>query len=209
MSSRKAPPPARSVAKSISAKATRAKATAAKPPVAKPTAAKAGKKASSSKAIVKKVAAKKAMAEPSAADKTAFAKAMYQGIQPGTEAARSVARKKNGGDAPQVEVLRKIPAPVEIVENEISARAVALAQEIEKSLRDGDFEKFQPHAQQALISAVCRLYSANNDLGHRFGAIGQPSAVNATDVMVLCGALLKAVDLQVFELGLWQSWSSR
>ena len=157
--------------------------------------------------------AKKLMsAEPPSEAKAAFAKAMLQGVQPGTEAARSVARKKNGGDVPQVrqvEVLRKIPAPDESVENEPSARAVALAQEIEKALRDGDFEKFQPHAQQALIAAICRLYSANNDIGNRFGAIGQPSAVNATDVMILCGALLKAVDLQVFELGLWQSWSSR
>ncbi len=172
--------------------------------------AKSGVKSSATTAA--RAMAKKLMsAEPPSEAKTAFAKAMLQGVQPGTEAARSVARKKNGSvpQAPQVEVLRKIPAPVEIVENEASARAVVLAQEIEKALRDGDFEKFQPHAQQALISAVCRLYSANNDIGNRFGAIGQPSAVNATDVMILCGALLKAVDLQVFELGLWQSWSSR
>ena len=32
-------------------------------------------------------------------------------------------------------------------------------------------------------------------------------SVTGTDAMILCGALLKAVDLQVFELGMWQSWS--
>lgn len=155
---------------------------------------------SSPKAKTKPVGRKRAIAEPSSADKVAFGKALLKGVQP-------EAGKKDG--APEVELLRKIPAPEPIVENEASARAVALAAEIEKALRDGDLDKFQPHAQQALIAALCRLYGANNEMGNRFSAIGQPSVVSATDVMVLCGALLKAVDLQVFELGLWQSWSAR
>lgn len=152
------------------------------------------------KAATKSAGRKRSVSEPSSADKVAFGKALLKGVQPEAD-------KKN--DAPEVELLRKIPAPEPIVENEASARAVALAAEIEKALRDGDLDKFQPHAQQALIAALCRLYGANNEMGNRFSAIGQPSVVSATDVMVLCGALLKAVDLQVFELGLWQSWSAR
>lgn len=116
-------------------------------------------------------------------------------------------RKPAGKKA--VEVLRRIPAPHKIVENDASIRATALAREIEQALREGDLEKFQPAAQQALIAAVCRLYGAHHDTGSGFPAIGQPSAVSATDAMILCSSLLKAVDLQVFELGLWQSWSAR
>lgn len=155
------------------------------------------------KTTAKTPARQRAPVEPSSADKVAFGKALLKGVQPN----EPPQRKKKA--APDVVVLRKIPAPEPVVETEASARALALAAEIEKALRDGDLEQFQPHAQQALISALCRLYGAHNEMGHRFSAIGQPSVVSATDVMVLCGALLKAVDLQVFELGLWQSWSAR
>ena len=34
-------------------------------------------------------------------------------------------------------------------------------------------------------------------------------AVTATDVMVTATAMLKAVNLQLFELGMWQAWSGR
>ena len=36
-----------------------------------------------------------------------------------------------------------------------------------------------------------------------------PDAATATDVMVTVTAMLKAVNLQVFELGMWQAWSRR
>jgi len=36
-----------------------------------------------------------------------------------------------------------------------------------------------------------------------------PDAVTATEVMVAVTAMLKAVNLQVFELGMWQAWSGR
>ena len=33
--------------------------------------------------------------------------------------------------------------------------------------------------------------------------------VSATEVMVTASGLLKAADLAVFELGMWQSWTGR
>jgi hypothetical protein len=33
--------------------------------------------------------------------------------------------------------------------------------------------------------------------------------VSPTDVMITASALLKAADLQVFELGMWQSYTGR
>jgi NAD(P)-dependent dehydrogenase (short-subunit alcohol dehydrogenase family) len=89
-----------------------------------------------------------------------------------------------------------------------SEEALRVAAMIEKALADGDLNCLQPHAQQALIGALCRLYAANSEAGNRYPIVGGRTAVTATDVMVMCGALLKAVDLQVFELGMWQSWSS-
>lgn len=63
--------------------------------------------------------------------------------------------------------------------------------------------------QAALASAV-RAYAeraAERDEG--LSAFPSQDSVTATDVMVTVTAMLKAVNLQVFELGMWQSWSGR
>ena len=163
---------------------------------------------------VAKAARKPAISnEPSPQDKADFLKAMSKGIKPNTEAARKVDAKKRAAPAQSeqaetVKILRKIPAPGAVVNTAESEEALRVAAMIEKALADGDLNCLQPHAQQALIGALCRLYAANSEAGNRYPIVGGRTAVTATDVMVMCGALLKAVDLQVFELGMWQSWSS-
>lgn len=172
--------------------------------------------------------------EPSSQEKADFVRAMSKGIAPNTAAARKVDAKKTGStagakpaaktsgakakapaagkraepEAPKVEVLRRIPAPEKVIDTPASAEALRIAAMIEKKLADGELDALQPHAQQALIAALCKLYAANSEAGQRYPILGQRSAVTATDVMIMCGALLKAVDLQVFELGMWQSWST-
>lgn len=202
------------------------KRTAAKTPVkAAPAAKAAGKGAGKSAAngapksagkIASKSAApapvRKAAAGPSSQEKADFLSALTKGITPNTAASRKVdAKKKPAASkteaAPKVEVLRRIPAPEAVVSTPESAEALRFAATIEKMLADGDLETLQPHAQQALIAALCKYFAANTDMGNRYPALGR-SAVTATDVMVMCGALLKAADLQVFELGMWQSWSN-
>jgi hypothetical protein len=206
------------------------KRTAAKTPVkAAPAAKAAGKGAGKSAAngapksagkIASKIANKsaapapvrKAAAGPSSQEKADFLSALTKGITPNTAASRKVdAKKKPAASkteaAPKVEVLRRIPAPEAVVSTPESAEALRFAATIEKMLADGDLETLQPHAQQALIAALCKYFAANTDMGNRYPALGR-SAVTATDVMVMCGALLKAADLQVFELGMWQSWSN-
>jgi hypothetical protein len=215
---RAAAKPAKSPAKKPKVAATKAAAT--KSAATKSAATKsAATKAAAVKAAPVKRARKADAGEPSSQDKAAFLKALSKGIAPGTDAARTVARKsgKKGEaaapaaaapEAPKVEVLRRIPAPVKVVDTPESAHALEFAARIEKMVETGDLQTLQPHAQQALIAALCKLYAANTEAGERYPALGQRSAVSATDVMILCGALLKAVDLQVFELGMWQSWSS-
>jgi hypothetical protein len=62
--------------------------------------------------------------------------------------------------------------------------------------------------QNRLASAV-RLYAER--AAERDGALPAfaADAATATDVMVTVTAMLKAVNLQVFELGMWQAWSGR
>ena len=150
--------------------------------------------------------------EPDADEKVAFVKAVFRGIESGSEAARIVESKKQGeAAASQVEILRRIPAQQapEPRAGELSAAIRALAAEMEQAIADDEPGRIDIEAQQALLSALCRLYAANDERGDHYDALGERTTVTATDAMVLCGALLKAVDLQVFELALWQSWSSR
>ncbi len=137
---------------------------------------------------------------------------MSKGIKPNTEASRKVDAKKraapSGRGAGDREDFAQDPAPGTVVNTPESAEALRVAAMIESALAEGDLECLQPHAQQALIGALCKLYAANAEAGNRYPVVGGRTAVTATDAMVMCGALLKAVDLQVFELGMWQSWSS-
>jgi hypothetical protein len=62
--------------------------------------------------------------------------------------------------------------------------------------------------QNNLAKAI-RLYAER--VAERDGALPAfpTDAVTATDVMVTATAMLKAVNLQIFELGMWQAWSGR
>ena len=55
---------------------------------------------------------------------------------------------------------------------------------------------------------TCRLYTARVEAHETIDAVPKNS-ISATDVMVTASGLLKAVDLAVFELGMWQSWTGR
>lgn len=59
---------------------------------------------------------------------------------------------------------------------------------------------------QRLMRAVVRLYTAKFDADGGFPAVPR-AGINATEAMVTASALLKATNLNVFELGLWQQWS--
>lgn len=60
---------------------------------------------------------------------------------------------------------------------------------------------------QRLITAIVRLYAVKAEAEGNF-PVAAPGVLTATEVMVVSGALLKAANVNVFELGLWQSWSA-
>jgi hypothetical protein len=59
---------------------------------------------------------------------------------------------------------------------------------------------------QRLLAAAVRLYAAKADTEGYFPIV-PPGTITATDAMIVSTALLKAVNIAVFELGLWQSWA--
>ena len=61
----------------------------------------------------------------------------------------------------------------------------------------------------AMLAKAVRLYAERAQ--QRDGALPAflPEQATATEVMVTVTAMLKAVNLQVFELGMWQAWAGK
>ncbi len=118
-----------------------------------------------------------------------------------------------------VETLRIIPAPqpaslpeasLTADEKALSKQALELAARIELALKkDERAIALDPAAVQALMGVLCKAYSTHVDLDLRYDAFSTTHPVTPTDVMVTASGLLKAANLAVFELGMWQSWTGR
>jgi hypothetical protein len=96
---------------------------------------------------------------------------------------------------------------VEAVEG-ASADAKRLAAELERGIAEGRLDMVNAEALQKLIAAACRVYTARVETGEQLMPVPRNS-ITATDVMVTASGLLRAADLAVFELGMWQSWTGR
>ena len=92
--------------------------------------------------------------------------------------------------------------------NGASADAKHVAATLDRILADGNLDVISAEALQALIASACRLYRARREAGEEFAPVPKNS-ISATDVMVTASGLLKATDLAVFELGMWQNWTGR
>src|SRR5262245_1320565 len=90
-----------------------------------------------------------------------------------------------------------------------SAEATALAAKIERDLRDGRVDTLTPQAFQVLMAALCKSYGTQLEAGAQFLPLASQQSASPTEVMTTTSALLKAANLAVFELGMWQSWTGR
>jgi phage I-like protein len=90
-----------------------------------------------------------------------------------------------------------------------SAQATRLAADIERALADGRIDMLSPQALQALMAAACKAFAAQIEAGNPVAALAQRTTVTPTEVMVTASGLLRAANLAVFELGMWQSWTGR
>jgi len=87
---------------------------------------------------------------------------------------------------------------------EDAARILAGA---ERVLADGRIADVPDEAIQQLLLAAVRLFSAKRDQGTRLEAF-PANSVTATDVAVTAVAMTQAVNLELFELALWNGWSN-
>ena len=90
----------------------------------------------------------------------------------------------------------------------LSADAIKLAEEIERAFKKSD-NAISEEAMQALMGTLCRVYSAQVENGANYTPIAEGQVVSPTGVMVTASGMLRAANLAVFELGMWQSWTGR
>jgi hypothetical protein len=98
--------------------------------------------------------------------------------------------------------------PNVVAGNGVSADAIRLASEIERAFAKSD-DALSPEAMQALMSALCRVYAAQVENGAKYTPIPEGQVVSPTGVMLTASGLLRAANLAVFELGMWQSWTGK
>ncbi len=123
--------------------------------------------------------------------------------------AQKAAPKARRGKPPAAKPNAKIAPAAAASAATASAQATRLAAEIERGLADGRIDLLSAPALQALMAAACKAYAAQVEAGNPMAALAQRTTVTPTDVMVTASGLLRAANLAVFELGMWQSWTGR
>jgi hypothetical protein len=107
------------------------------------------------------------------------------------------------------EVATRTVAPkIKTPQTGLSADAIKLAGEIEQAFKKSD-DAISEEAMQALMGTLCRIYAAQVENGAKYTPIAEGQIVSPTGVMVTASGLLRAANLAVFELGMWQSWTGR
>jgi hypothetical protein len=125
------------------------------------------------------------------------------------KAATKSARRPAANGKPKLAPAKAGPAKPKVVpQNELSSEAIRLAREIERQFAKSE-TALSVEAMQALMGALCRVYSAQVEGGAKFTPIAEGQVVSPTGVMLTASGLLRAANLAVFELGMWQSWTGR
>jgi uncharacterized protein (DUF2252 family) len=93
------------------------------------------------------------------------------------------------------------------VEHDVAGSAADLASSLELMIAAGRAKDVPDASVRRMMAALVKVYAAKVDRGDRPALLDPDSGVSATAVLVAASALLKASNLEIFELGMWQSWS--
>jgi hypothetical protein len=85
--------------------------------------------------------------------------------------------------------------------------AAQLAAALNARIEAGQAGAFPDETLRQLMTALVKVHAAKFDEGQRPALLAADSDVSATAVLVTTSALMKASNLEIFELGMWQSWS--
>lgn len=82
-----------------------------------------------------------------------------------------------------------------------------VTQSIDRLVARGAGECLPDEALQGLFKACVMLYAQKFDAGERITPCGETRDISATSIMVTTSGLLKGANLELFELGMWQSFA--
>ena len=123
--------------------------------------------------------------------------------------AKRSAPAKRAGKATVRKASRK-PATKAAVSGTAANAVTAAIASLIGAISADQLDQLSPELVQKLMAATIRAYSAKVQAGEQFLPFHPTSGrVSPTDVMITASSLLKAADLQVFELGMWQSYTGR
>jgi hypothetical protein len=72
-----------------------------------------------------------------------------------------------------------------------------------------DLAEAPPEELQRVLAAAIKAYTARVEAGERLSPLppaGDPLEVSATEVLVAVTDMLAACEIELFELGMWQTW---
>jgi hypothetical protein len=98
-------------------------------------------------------------------------------------------------------------SPAAADDQALAAAAADLAASLEAAVAAGRAGALPDEAMRPLMTALIKVHAAKFDEGQRPVLIDACGGVSATAVLVATSALMKAANLEIFELGMWQSWS--
>lgn len=78
---------------------------------------------------------------------------------------------------------------------------------VERLVAEGAGECLPDEPMQRLFRALVDLYAQKFDAGERSLPCGDVRNMGATKIMIAASGLLKGANLELFELGMWQSFS--
>ena len=108
------------------------------------------------------------------------------------------------------ELTRPVPCETAVTrgdDHELSSEARQFAASLDAVAASGEASSFPDDTMRQLMAALVKIYAAKFDEGQRPALIDADGSVSATAVLVTTSALMKASNLEIFELGMWQSWS--
>ena len=95
-------------------------------------------------------------------------------------------------------------SPSEADFGDLHAAAKRALEIVEQALRDGETENIPDETVQRLLTAGTRLFANKVEMEERFfSPYTGPEAVTATDVVMTCSDMLRAVNLSTFDLAMW------
>ena len=86
----------------------------------------------------------------------------------------------------------------------LEAVAIQALEDAEAALTRGETEGISDETVQRLLTAGTRLFANKVEMEDRFfSPYTGPEAVTATDVVMTCSDMLRAVNLSTFDLAMW------